>query len=345
MSPSSMTMKAVQLVSPDRPFALRAVSIPEPEAGEVRVRIAACGVCRTDLHIQDGLLDLGKRDFTVGHEMAGTVDVCGAGVDQTWEGRKVVVYYYVGCGRCRYCRVGDDHLCPQPKAQPGFSSDGGYAEYITVPVKNCVPVPEHVDLAEAATMGCAGSTAVHAGRMAAIHPGDWVVINGTGGVGLALLQYARQAGGRVIAVGRGGARAQIALEMGAEHTIDVLETPDVASRVQELTGEGADVVFELLGTQVAMSNALNMLRRRGRMVMLGYTTDAFQSHPIDFIVREITLLGSVGSTLDDLYEAIELLARGVMRSPVSEILPLESFDTALMKTRQGGLDGRIVLSP
>ncbi|MCH4091636.1 alcohol dehydrogenase catalytic domain-containing protein [Acetobacter sp.] len=345
MSLPSMTMKAVQLVSPDRPFALRAVSIPEPETGEVRVRIVACGVCRTDLHIQDGLLDLGKRDFTVGHEIAGVVDVCGKGVDQTWAGRKVVVYYYVGCGACRYCRVGDDHLCPQPKAQPGFSSDGGYAEYITIPVKNCVPVADHVDLAEAATMGCAGSTAVHAGRMAAIRPGDWVVISGAGGVGLALLHYARQVGGRVIAIGRGGARARIALEMGAEHIIDVLETPDAASRVRELTGEGADVVFELLGTQTAMSSALNMLRRRGRMVMLGYTTDSFQSHPIDFIVREITLLGSVGSTLDDLHEAIELLARGVMRSPVAEIMPLEFFDEALMKTRQGGLNGRIVLVP
>ncbi|AQS83787.1 MAG: alcohol dehydrogenase catalytic domain-containing protein [Acetobacter aceti] len=345
MPHASTTMKAVQLVSPDRPFALRAVAIPEPAAGEVRVRIAACGVCRTDLHIQDGLLDLGKRDFTVGHEMAGIVDVCGKGVDRAWEGRRVVVYYYVGCGVCRYCRVGDDHLCPHPKAQPGFSSDGGYAEYITVPLKNCVPLPEHVDLAEAATMGCAGSTAVHAGRMAAIRPGDWVVINGTGGVGLALLQYALQAGGRIIAIGRGGARSQIALELGAEQIIDVLETADTADRVRELTGEGADVVFELLGTQAAMSSALNMLRRRGRMVMLGYTVDAFQAHPIDFIVREITLLGSVGSTLDDLHEAIELLARGVMRSPVAESLPLESFDAALMKTRRGGLGGRIVLVP
>ncbi|NHN88715.1 alcohol dehydrogenase catalytic domain-containing protein [Acetobacter conturbans] len=339
------TMRAVQLDTPDRPFVLRAVSIPEPAAGEVRVKIGACGVCRTDLHIRDGLLDLGKRHFTVGHEIAGVIDRCGADVDHTWENRKVAVYYYIGCGHCRYCRVGDEQLCPHPKAQPGFSSDGGYADYITVPLRNCVPIPDHVDLAEAATMGCAGSTAVHAGRLAAIHPGEWVVINGTGGVGLALLQYARNAGGRVIAIGRGGEREKLAREMGAEHTIDATRTPDTAERVQDLTGEGADVVFELLGTQEAMSAALGMLRRRGRMVMLGYTTDDFRAHPVSFIVREITLLGSVGSTLEDLHEAIDLLARGVLRSPVAERLPLEDFEKALTATRQGGLAGRVVLTP
>ncbi|NVN42208.1 alcohol dehydrogenase catalytic domain-containing protein, partial [Ameyamaea chiangmaiensis] len=194
--PSNPLSRSVRYLGPGQPFALRAVAVPQPEAGEVRVRVAACGVCRTDLHLRDGLLDLGRRDFAVGHEIAGVVEATGPGVDPARVGQRVVVYYYVGCGHCRYCRVGDAHLCPQPRAQPGFSSDGGYADYVVVPDVTCVPVPDGIPLTQAAPVGCAGSTAVHAGRLADIRPGDWVVVNGLGGVGAALAQYARHAGAR-----------------------------------------------------------------------------------------------------------------------------------------------------
>ncbi|KDU96601.1 alcohol dehydrogenase [Komagataeibacter rhaeticus AF1] len=339
------TMRSVRFMAPGRPFSLRAVSVPSPMADQVRVRIAACGVCRTDLHLRDGLLDLGKRDFTVGHEIAGTIEACGDGVPAHWLGRRVVIYYYIGCGLCRYCRNGEEYLCPTPKAQPGFSSDGGYAENIVVPLRNCVPLPDNVDLAEAAPMGCAGSTAVHAGRMAEIHPGEWVVINGAGGVGMAVVQYARYAGGRVIAIGMGAERMALARQLGAEYTIDAAEVPDVAARVAEITGEGADVVFELVGTCATMKAAVTMLRRRGRMVMIGYTAEDFHVHPVELIVREITVRGSVGSSLEDLYEAIDLLARGVIQSPVARRHGLEEFETALAEVQAGELPGRVVLMP
>ena len=341
----SATMRAVQLIEPGKPFALRAVSIPSPAEGEVLVRINACGVCRTDLHIRDGLLDLGGRNFAVGHEIAGTIMRCGAGVSNTWQGQRAAIYYYEGCGHCRYCLKGDEHLCPAPHAQPGFNADGGFAEYICVPVRNCVPLPDHVSTAEAAVMGCAGSTAVHAGRLATIRPGEWVVVYGTGGVGLALLQYARNAGARVIAVGRGGAREVLAHEQGAEYTLDATQEPDLAARVKEITGEGADIVFELVGTAASIRSGMDMLRRRGRLVLIGYTQDTFQTHPIDLIVREVSFIGSVGATLSDLHEAIDLLARGILRVPVAQTLPLEAFETALEQTRKGGLPGRIVLAP
>ena len=339
------TMRAVRYLGPGQPFVLRAVAVPEPAPGEVRVRIHACGVCRTELHLRDGLLDLGRRDYTVGHEIAGVVDAVGDGVSEARIGQKVVVYYYVGCGDCAYCRTGDEQLCPTPKAQPGFSSDGGYAEHIVAPARNAVPVPDHVDLATAAPMGCAGSTAVHAGKLAKIEPGEWVVINGAGGVGLVLLQYAKVAGARVIAVGLGPERTALALELGAEAAIDAAATPDVAAEVAALTGEGADVVFELVGAAETMRNATRMLRRRGRLVMIGYTADNYVTHPIDLIVRELTVLGSVGSTLQDLHDIIDLLARGQVRSTIDKALPLESFAEALDAVAGGALLGRIVLTP
>ena len=338
-------MRAVRYLGPGQPFALRAVAVPAPGPGEVRVRVTACGVCRTELHLRDGLLDLGRRDFTVGHEIAGVIDAVGPDVAAERLGERVVVYYYVGCGDCRYCRTGDEHLCPAPRAQPGFSSDGGYAEEIVVPARNAVPVPDHVSLAAAAPMGCAGSTAVHAGRLAKISPGEWVVINGAGGVGLVLLQYARNAGARVIAVGIGADRMALARELGAEAVIDAAETPDVAAAVAAITGEGADVVFELVGLAATLKSATQMLRRRGRLIMIGYTTDNYQTHPIDLIVRELTVLGSVGSTLQDLHEIIDLLGRGVVRSTVDMTLPLEDFAQALEAVASGALLGRVVLTP
>ena len=341
----SNTMRAVRYLGPGQPFVMRAVEVPKPDPGEVRVRVAACGVCRTELHLEGGLLDLGVRDFTVGHEIAGVIDALGAGVAPERLGQRVVVYYYVGCGDCPWCRTGDEQLCPKPKAQPGFSSDGGYAEEIVVPARNAVPVPGHVSLAAAAPMGCAGSTAVHAGRMARIQPGEWVVINGAGGVGLVLLQYARAAGARTIAVGMGAERMALARELGAEAAIDVATTSDVAAAVLAVTGGGADVVFELVGTTETMRAAMAMLRRRGRMVMIGYTSENYVTHPIDLIVREVTVMGSVGSTLQDLHEIMDLLARGVVRSTVDMTLPLDRFAEALEAVASGALLGRVVLTP
>jgi propanol-preferring alcohol dehydrogenase len=186
---------------------------------------------------------------------------------------------------------------------------------------------------------------VHAGKLAKIHPGDWVVINGAGGVGLVLLQYARLAGARVIAVGLGAERMALARDLGAEAAIDASKTPDVAAAVIALTGGGADVVFELVGTTATMKTAMNLLRRRGRMVMIGYTTQGYEAHPIELIVRELEVIGSVGSTLQDLHEIVDLLGRGLIRSTVDMTLPLEDFVTALEAVDSGRLLGRVVLTP
>jgi alcohol dehydrogenase, propanol-preferring len=345
MTETSDTMRAVRYIGPRQNFELREVPIPVPSPGQVRVRIAACGVCRTELHLRDGLLDLGRRDFTVGHEIAGTIDKLGEGVDSRRMGQRVVVYYYQGCGDCRYCRAGEEQLCPQPVAQPGFTNDGGYAEYLVVRAQNCVPVPDTLELTHVAPMGCAGSTAVHAGRMAAIEPGEWVVIHGFGGVGLALMQYAAAAGARTIAIGLGTAKMELATRLGATAVIDASIEADVAARVTAITGEGADVVFELVGTTDSMRCAATMLRRRGRLVMVGYTAENFEIHPVELIVRELHVMGSVGSTLQDLHEVVALAAAGAITPIIDQTMPLAQFDAALAAVEQQTPMGRIVLTP
>ena len=337
-------MQAVRYLGPARKFEMRAVEIPSPGRGQVRVKIAACWVCRTELHLRDGLLDLGRRDFTVGHEIAGVIDALGEGVDPSRLGARVVVYYYQGCGECRYCLAGDEQLCPKPVAQPGFTTDGGYAEYLVVRARNCVPVPDKVALTDVAPMGCAGSTAVHAGKMGAIKPGEWAVVHGFGGVGLPLMQYAAAAGARTIAVGLGAETLALATRLGATAVIDAASEGDVAVQVAEITGEGADVVFELVGTTQSMRTAANMLRRRGRLVMIGYTGQNFEIHPVELIVRELQVLGSVGSTLQDLHDVIALVAAGVITPYIDRTLPLGQFEAALEAVEGQSSIGRIVLT-
>ncbi len=345
MSATEGTMRAVRYIGPRQNFELREVAIPQPGPGQVRVKIAACGVCRTELHLRDGLLDLGRRDFTVGHEIAGVIDALGEGVSAHRLGQRVVVYYYQGCGDCEYCRAGEEQLCPQPLAQPGFSSDGGYAEYLVVRAQNCVPVPDSLELTQVAPMGCAGSTAVHAGKMAGIEPGEWVVIHGFGGVGLALMQYAAAAGARTVAIGLGAAKMELATRLGATAVIDASAEPDVEARVKAITGEGADVVFELVGTKASMRRSAAMLRRRGRLVMVGYTAENFEIHPVELIVRELQVMGSVGSTLQDLHEVVALAASGAITPVIDRTLPLAEFEAALAAVEQQIPMGRIVLTP
>jgi alcohol dehydrogenase, propanol-preferring len=338
-------VKAVRYFGPRQPLRLQDVPRREPGAGEVLVRVTAAGVCYTELHFLSGLLDLGVTPMTLGHEIVGVVDAVGPGVDAGRAGERVIVYYYVGCGACRHCRVGDEQICPNLKAEYGFVSDGGYAEFVTVPARNAVPLPDSISDVDAAPIGCGVTTAVHAARLAELAASEWVVVYGVGGVGFGLVQLARARGARVIAVGRTAAKLRTARELGAEAAVDASTGP-VADRIREITGgAGADVIFECVGTAESMAQASAALGRRGRLVFIGYSVDSFTVHPIQLVVFEQKVLGSVGATLQDLVDAVDLTARGVIRTVVDRTLPLERFQDGLDALERGELVGRAVLLP
>ena len=294
---------------------------------------------------KSGLLGLGVAPITMGHEVVGRIEAVGEGVSPERVDERVIVYYYLGCLECAYCRVGDEHLCPNLRAEYGFISDGGYAEYVTVPARNAVPLPATIDDAEAAPIGCAVTTAVHAAKLAKPGIGEWVVVYGVGGVGFGLVQLARAIGARTIAVGRSAAKLNKALEVGAEFALNASEA-SVAERVREITeGAGADVVFECVGTEESMKEASAALGRRGRLVFIGYSPDSFTVHPIQLVVFEQKIMGSVGATLSELHEAVDLVTRGVVRTVVDRTLPLERFETGLNALERGELVGRAVLVP
>jgi len=317
----------------------------DPGAGEVLVRVTAAGVCHTELHFLSGLLDLDVAPLTLGHEIVGAVESVGPGVDAGRVGERVIVYYYLGCGACRHCRVGNEQICPNLRAEYGFVSDGGYAEYVTVPGRNAVRLPDSVSDVDAAPIGCGVTTAVHAAKLAELAADEWAVVYGVGGVGFGLVQLARAWGARVIAVGRTAAKLRVARELGAEAVVDASAEP-VSARIRELNGgAGADVIFECVGTAETMAQASAALGRRGRLVFIGYSTDSFTVHPIQLVVFEQKVLGSVGNTLQDLYDAIDLTARGVVRTVVDRTLPLARFQDGLDALERGELVGRAVLLP
>lgn len=338
-------MRAVRYHGPRRPLTLEDVPTPAPGPGEVLVRVTAAGICHTDLHFGSGLLDLGVAPLTLGHEVVGRIERSGEGVAPSRTGERVVVYYYVGCGACERCLVGDENLCDALRAEYGFVSDGGFAEWVRVPARNAVPLPAHVTDAEAAPIGCAVTTAVHAAALARVELGDWVVVLGAGAVGFGLVQVARLSGARVIAVARTPARLQKARELGAEQVVRA-GSEDVAKRVREITrGRGADVVFELVATKETMAASLGALAKRGRLVFIGYSKDDLRVHPIQLVVGEQVVTASVGCTLAELRRSVELVADGRVRTVVARTLPLELFQEGLDALERGALVGRAVLTP
>lgn len=338
-------MRAVRYYGPKQPLRLDEVPRPDPGPGEVLVRVAAAGVCHTELHFLSGLLNLGVAPVTLGHEVVGRVERVGAGVSAPRAGDRVIVYYYVGCGRCAHCLVGDENLCDAIQAEYGFVTDGGFADYVKVPARNAVPLPDHLSDEVAAPIGCGVTTAVHAANLARLAMGDVTLVYGVGAVAYGLIQLAKLAGAEVIAVSRTPAKLEKAKALGAAHVINATEGK-VAERVREIThGAGADVIYELVATKETMAACTEAIAKRGRLVFIGYSEDSYTVHPIQLVITEASVMGSVGNTLDELVRAVDLVARGKVQTVVDRVLPLGEFQKGIDALSRGELIGRVVLKP
>ena len=336
-------MRAARFHQPHAPLALEDVEPPPLGADEVRVRVRAAGLCRTELHFVEGLYAPAKTPMILGHEVAGEVAECGADVAAWAEGERVAVNYYLFCGRCRWCLRGEHNLCLELRGLFAFVSDGGFAEYVTVPAHCLVALPESVSFEQGAPLCCSSTTAIHASRRGAVAAGEVVVVIGAGGVGLSAIQVARLSLARVIAVDVAAESRRSALAQGAELAVG----PDEAeAAVQDLAGgEGADVVLEFVGSAQSMPLAVRLLGRRGRLVFVGYTGDPLELSPLDLIVPEQTITTSVGHTHADLELAADLAGRGLIETVVTGVRPLGEVNDAIAELQGGHTGGRIVLTP
>jgi propanol-preferring alcohol dehydrogenase len=320
--------------------------VPDPvQDGWALVAVRAAGVCGTELHFLDGMIPPPSDAFVLGHEIAGEVAAVPPGSDLS-PGDRVAVYNFVGCGNCLWCRTGRESVCTSPEAQLGFSADGGFAELVRVPVGNLIRLPDHVSFETAAVLSCSGMTAVHAARLADVRLGGSGVVNGVGGVGLMVLQLLAAAGVRAIAVADSQDKAQLATDAGAAEVI-VLDGgagyESLPDRVRELTGEGADYYFELVGTEETMRAGIRSLTRRGTAALIGYTSEDLRIHPIDLILSEIRIVSSVAAARHDLETALRLAADGLLSVAIDTRYPLDELGTALARLRAREVRGRNVV--
>jgi propanol-preferring alcohol dehydrogenase len=287
-----------------------------------------------------------------GHEAAGVIVQVGEGVAANRVGERVVMYYYVGCGSCRWCAQKEEQLCPSLKAQLGFVSDGCLAQFLVAPERNAVVIPDSISFEDAAPIGCSVTTAVHAAKLSRAAKGEWAAIYGVNGVGFGLVQLLKHKGLKVIAITRSAERRAKAIELGADVAIDATDPSGVAAAVREATGgEGADVIFECVGRRETMDQCVGWagaLGKRGRLVMVGYTAGEeheFRLHPIPLIVYEQTVMGSVGATLEDLQESVNLVGSGVIKTLVDSVIPLGDFQLGLDKIKNSACVGKVVCIP
>ncbi|MBI2401186.1 MAG: zinc-binding dehydrogenase [Gemmatimonadetes bacterium] len=331
-------MRAAVFYGPGRPLEVRDVPTPSPGPGEALVKVAGCGLCHTDLHYLDhGVKTFKPPPLILGHEAAGTVQELGPGVTGGSVGDRVLIPAVLSCGRCRYCRQGRENLCDK-MTMLGNNVDGAYAEYVAVPAAELVPVPDGIALEQACVIADAVSTPYHAvTRRARVRAGDVVAVVGCGGVGLNVVQCAQVAGARVIAVDVNQRRLEIARRLGAVETVNPETVQRVDKRVRELSDGGVDVAFEAIGNPKTMQLAYGLLRRGGRLCVIGYSAEEVSLSAAKLMYYELEVVGSLGCGAGEYPEILGLVKAGRLKLDgiVSGTIPLAQINDGLDRLRRG----------
>jgi D-arabinose 1-dehydrogenase-like Zn-dependent alcohol dehydrogenase len=305
-----------------------------PDDG-VLVAVGATGLCRSDWHAWMGH-DPVSLPHIPGHELAGTIAQAGPRVSRWRAGDRVTVPFVCGCGACEYCRAGDAQVCPQ-QTQPGFTGPGSFAELVAIHAAdaNLIALPDSVDFVTAASLGCRFATAYRAltvhGRVGA---GDWLAVHGCGGVGLSAVLIGVALGARVVAVDICGAALARARDLGAETVIDASQDPDPAAAIRELTGGGARVSIDALGSPQTAVASVRGLRRRGRHVQVGLLLGPASTppFPMDLVIaRELEIYGSHGMAAREYPPMLALIADGTLRPDllIGQVIGLAEAGSAL----------------
>ncbi|NYS32514.1 alcohol dehydrogenase AdhP [Streptococcus danieliae] len=312
------------------------------EAGEALVEIEYCGVCHTDLHVAHG--DFGKVPGRVlGHEGIGLVKEVAPDVRNLKVGDRVsVAWFFQGCGSCEYCTTGRETLCRDVK-NAGYSVDGGMAKQCIVTADYAVKVPDKLDPAQASSITCAGVTTYKAIKEANVQPGQWVVIYGAGGLGNLAIQYAKKVfNAHVIAVDINQDKLDLALESGADISLNGLEIEDIPGKIMEITGLGAHAAVVTAVSKVAFNQAVDSLRAAGVLVAVGLPSEYMDLSIVKLVLDGIKVVGSLVGTRKDLEEAFQFGAEGLV-VPVVQLRPVEEATAVFDEMEAGTIQGRMVL--
>ena len=341
-------MKAMVLNAANTPLVLETVPDPVPGPGEAVARVLACGAGLTIHHARAGRVPV-TYPRILGHEITGEIVALGSGVDRLKTGDAVTAYFYLTCGHCKWCRINRETLCENFGGYVGRETDGGYAEYIKLPARNFMKLPQELDwrkhAAELGVICDAIATPIKVIRRARVTPSDTVAVFGAGGgLGVHMLMVARWARARkVIAVDVMASKFETCLKYGADATLDASEGK-VTERLRELTdGKGIDVAIDFVSSAQTLQAALGALGKGGRLVTLGGHGESFKADPGAMLRNELEILGSRYATRQEVLESLELVARGELWPLVTEKVPLEQAESIHQRLDRGLITGRAAL--
>jgi len=340
-------MKALVLHSANAPFSLETLPDPTPGPGEAVVQVLACGSGLTIQHVKAGRAAV-EFPRIIGHEITGEVVALGEGVTGLAVDDAVTAYFYLTCGRCKWCRVDRETLCENFAGYVGREVDGGYAEYMKLPASNFIRLPEGLDYRkhapEIGVITDAVATPLKVIRRARVVVGETVAVFGAGGgLGIHMLMMARWAHARVIAVDTASNKLGACRDAGADEVVDA-SRDGVAEALLELTGgAGIDVAIDFVSSQQTLESGVAALGRGGRLVTLGGSGQDFQAPSRAMLHKELELIGSRYATRQEVIESLELVARGEVWPLVTEIGTLETAEDVHDKIEYGLVTGRAAL--
>ncbi|MCH7883671.1 MAG: zinc-binding dehydrogenase [Planctomycetes bacterium] len=331
-------MKAVVFHGKQKGLKVEDIRKPAPGADQALVKVAACGVCHTDLHyIEHGVPTFKPPPIVLGHEASGTIEEVGENVSRVSKGDRVLIPAVLTCGKCSACRLGRENICAD-MTMLGNHFDGAYAEYVAVPAKDLLHLPESIPLEEASIIADALSTPYHAVKnRARVQPGDTVAVFGCGGVGINAVQLATAAGGYVIAVDINERKLDWAVEFGAAKTINASKVERVDKEIKKLTGGGADIAIEVIGNPKTIVQALESVRVGGRLCIVGYTQEAISIIAGKIMFKELEIIGSLGCRPVDYIPLIRMIEQGLidLKKLVTHRFSLDQLDKAFDVMKEG----------
>ena len=319
-------MRSVRMVETGKPLELQEVPIPEIGEDDILVRVRATGICHSDAHYRAGRSTMGQLPLTLGHEVAGVVEQTGSQVQNVKVGDRVCLHYNLSCGNCQYCITGNEQFCDSVQ-MIGHHVDGGYADYIAVPARNAIPLPEEIPFEQGATLMCASATALHALSKGKVKAGETVAIFGVGGLGLSAIQLARAMGAvEVYAVDIKPDKLDLAAEYRAI-PIDASRV-DAVEKIRKLTrGRGVNVALEMIGLRQTMEQAIDSVGVLGRAVLVGLNQQPISINTyLQVLGKEAEIIGSNDHLLSELPLLVDLARRKILDTSqvVSHTIPLDA---------------------
>lgn len=342
-------MKAIRFVGAKQALEMQDIPIPNIGERDILVKVKAAGICHSDAHYRGGISRVDPVPLTLGHEVAGVVEKIGKQVTNVKIGDRVCLHYNITCGDCYHCSTGNDQFC-EKVLMLGHYTNGGYAEYIAVPARNAIPLPDEIPFEQGATLMCASATSFHALKKSRIKAGERVAIFGAGGLGQSAIQLAKAFGAiEVFAVDINQEKLNLAKSYGAipVHANQV----NPVDEIKKLTnGKGVDVAIEMIGLNQTMKQAIQVAGVMGRVVIVGLSSQPIEINTYSEILgNEVELIGSNDHHLAELPLLVDLARRKILDTSkiVSKIIPLdaEEINQTLDDLENFGSDVRTVIVP